>query len=383
MPWHQKRAVQIKFIVTLYYRHFPNAVRFTFASFQTAFRQEAYRLIRRAIRQENTHGRGIKMKSLFIIGNGFDIAHGLNTRYSDFMRYLLQYETPPQEIYPGWFYTGDMSQDDQERHALYEKITKYIPKDELWMYFEAALGNIDIEQIREDNSCYMLGYGDENWSDSANHDYQYMINEELNFTKAITEWFRKWIASINTKVLPKQSIVRMIGVDDIFLNFNYTDTLEQTYGIDEYRIKYIHGKANRGDPLILGHHDNSHFSRPVDTSKMSDEKYENYLDHIQSIDIREMEANEYIERYFRRTYKDTEAIIRANSDFFENLPGIQAVNILGHSLSYIDMDYFITVRNHVGNNCLWNISCYSPEDYRKVKIFVSYLNISDYKLITI
>lgn len=58
------------------------------------------------------------MKSLFIIGNGFDISHGLNTRYSDFMKYLTQYETPPQEIIPGWIYRDSMSKDDQERHAL-------------------------------------------------------------------------------------------------------------------------------------------------------------------------------------------------------------------------------------------------------------------------
>ena len=323
------------------------------------------------------------MKSLFIIGNGFDIAHGLNTRYSDFMRYLLQYETPPQEIFPGWIYTGNMSQNDQERHALYNKITKYIPEDELWMCFEDALGNIDIEQIKEDNSCYMLGYGDENWRDSANHDYQYMINEELNFTNSITKWFRKWIASINTRVLPKQTIVQMIGTDDIFLNFNYTDTLERAYGIDEHRIRYIHGKANRGDLLILGHHDESYFSKPIDTSKMDEEEYEEYLDYMLSVDVRETEANEYIEEYFRRTYKDTKAIIDANYDFFGNLQDVLVVNVLGHSLSYIDMDYFAVIRNCVGVNCLWNISCFSPNDFRRANSFVQHLNIQRYNLITI
>ncbi|MFJ7841289.1 AbiH family protein [Lysinibacillus sphaericus] len=29
---------------------------------------------------------------LIIIGNGFDIAHGLKTRYSDFLNYLLKLE---------------------------------------------------------------------------------------------------------------------------------------------------------------------------------------------------------------------------------------------------------------------------------------------------
>lgn len=323
------------------------------------------------------------MKSLFIIGNGFDIAHGLNTRYSDFMNYLIQYETPPQEFLPGWIFADSMSQDDKKRHALYDKITKYIPVDELWMCFEDALGNIDIEQIKEDNSCYMLGYGDKNWRDSANHDYQYMINEELSFTYSITEWFRKWIATINTSVLPKQNIVQMIGTHDIFLNFNYTDTLDRAYGIDEYRIRYIHGKANRGDQLILGHHDKSYFTKSIDISRMNDEEYEEYFDYMLSVDVRETEANEYIEEYFMRTYKDTKNIIDANYDFFGNLQDVLVVNVLGHSLSHIDMDYFAVIRNCVRVNCLWNISCYSPTDYIRAKSFVQKLNIQHYNFITI
>ena len=35
---------------------------------------------------------------LVVIGNGFDIAHGLPTKYSDFMNYLLSYEKEPQII---------------------------------------------------------------------------------------------------------------------------------------------------------------------------------------------------------------------------------------------------------------------------------------------
>lgn len=327
--------------------------------------------------------KGLQMKSLFIIGNGFDIAHGLNTRYSDFMKYLTQYETPPQEVCPKWIYIDSMSQNDQERHALYDKIKKYIPEYELWMCFEEALGNINIEQIKEDNSCYMLGYGDENWRDSANHDYQYMINEELSFTTPITEWFRKWIASINTKVIPKQNIIQLIGIEDVFLNFNYTDTLETVYGIDENRIRYIHGKANRGDLLILGHHNKSQFSKPIDISTMSEEEYENYMDYISSIDVREMEANKYIEEYFKRTYKDTATIIHSNHDFFGNLQDVLVVNVLGHSLSYIDMDYFAVIRNCVGANCRWNISYYSHEDYIRANSFVRNLSIQNYKFITI
>ena len=39
------------------------------------------------------------LSRLVVIGNGFDLAHGLHTKYSDFMKYLCSYEKPPQIIY--------------------------------------------------------------------------------------------------------------------------------------------------------------------------------------------------------------------------------------------------------------------------------------------
>ena len=39
------------------------------------------------------------LSRLIIIGNGFDLAHGLHTKYSDFMEYLCSYEKEPEIIY--------------------------------------------------------------------------------------------------------------------------------------------------------------------------------------------------------------------------------------------------------------------------------------------
>ena len=59
--------------------------------------------------------------------------------------------------------------------------------------FEEALDYLDYEQIQEDNSCYYLDYGDDNWRDSANHDFQYMIGEDLAFASNIPHYFSEWI----------------------------------------------------------------------------------------------------------------------------------------------------------------------------------------------
>lgn len=321
------------------------------------------------------------MKRLFIIGNGFDIAHGLNTRYSNFMEYLLQYEKTPREIIPGFVDMSTMSKDDIERHALYDKISRYISVPDLWNCFEDALGSIDVESIKDDNSCYMLGYGDDNWRDSAHHDYQYMINEELDFTDDIVKWFFRWIDTINTHVPPIPRYIGMFSPADVYMTFNYTDTLEAVYGIPESRINYIHGKARRDRQLVLGHHNEDYFTEPVDRNKMSEEEYENYCEYMSGIDVREQEADEIIESYFRRTYKDTAAIIRANRGFFNSLNNVWEIYIFGHSLSYVDYNYFCEIKNQVSVNCSWYISCFSDEDYQRAMSLIQSLDIKNAQII--
>lgn len=315
------------------------------------------------------------MKKLFVIGNGFDLAHGLRTKYSHFMQYLNQFENPPRLHARGFIDRNSMSKDDIERHDLYEKISKYIPADDLWNCFEDALGNVDIDRLKDDNSCYLLGYGDDNWRDSAHHDYQYMINEELDFTDDIVYWFFRWIDTINTHVASKSEFARLFSAEDVFLTFNYTDTLETVYGIPENRIKYIHGKAGRDRQLVLGHHNEEYFTEPIDRNKMTEEEYENYCEYMSGIDVREQEADEYIEAYFRRTFKDTSAIIDANRGFFNSLSNVGEIYILGHSLSYIDYDYFIEIREKIPENCRWNISYFSDDDYYHAQRLIQNLQI--------
>lgn len=76
---------------------------------------------------------------LVVIGNGFDLAHKLPTTYSDFKNQLAQ----------------DCSD-------FYRDICEYIPEESLWYSFEEALAELDVEQLQDDNSCYLLGYGDDN-----------------------------------------------------------------------------------------------------------------------------------------------------------------------------------------------------------------------------
>ena len=68
------------------------------------------------------------LSRLIIIGNGFDLAHGLHTKYSDFMEYLCSYEKEPEIIYGRFVRLDSISPRDQEKHHFYEAISKYILK---------------------------------------------------------------------------------------------------------------------------------------------------------------------------------------------------------------------------------------------------------------
>lgn len=318
------------------------------------------------------------MTRLVVIGNGFDIAHGLPTKYSNFMEYLCSYEKEPEIIFDRFVRLDSVSLQDQEKHRFYDAISKYIPEQDLWSSFEEALSILDDEQLQDDNSCYLLGYGDENWRDSAHHDFQYMVGEALSFASDISRYFSKWISGINTHVCP---IIpnNIINSNCLFLNFNYTDTLEAVYGIPVGRILYIHGKALRGDNLILGHHDNTLFQdEPIPQFQSEEEReiyYENYTE-----DVRITEAKEIIKGYFRGTYKDTTLIIQQNQAFFYSLNSISEVYILGHSLSAIDFEYFLEIKKSVPLTCQWSISYHSDKDYYNAQNFISALGIQNYHL---
>ena len=65
-----------------------------------------------------------KTMRLYIIGNGFDIRHGLPTGYKHFKSYVAK--------------------NDQE---LYDAIEEYMPAGDEWNELESALGEIDYELI--------------------------------------------------------------------------------------------------------------------------------------------------------------------------------------------------------------------------------------------
>ncbi len=234
------------------------------------------------------------------------------------------------------------------------------------------------EQLHNDNSCYLISYGADNWHDSYHHDYQYMIEQTLSFADDIPEYLGDWIRSIDMNK-PPVFPTDLINPSNKFISFNYTNTLEHIYGIPHNRIFYIHGFALDGNNLIAGHHDESLFEEPPQPVFASPEEEALYYEGYDE-DVRITEANEIIRRYYGATYKDTTSIANANLRYFEALSDVDEVYIIGHSLSDIDFEYFELIKSHVAAGSEWHISYYTDDDYDNACDFVEDLGLTNYHL---
>ena len=161
------------------------------------------------------------MRKLYIIGNGFDIAHNLPTKYTHFKDYLKAHNIKLFSIL--------------NANEIYEE-------DELWTDLESALGHPSIAFVNKINNLF---------------GFDNVIVK--NLIDKIKEELGKWICSIAYyDVKPKYKF----NDTDRFFSFNYTDTLGFVYGISFDKIKYIHKYAGAhffGEKLIFGH-DNKKFN---------------------------------------------------------------------------------------------------------------------------
>lgn len=250
------------------------------------------------------------------------------SRYSDFASYL---EGKDQA-------TFDIAED------------YVVPERDLWSYLEERLAEVDVNQIEDYASNFLVSYGADDWSDAYHHDYEYEIKQICAaISGKLRSHFADWVRQI---VIPPRpaSPVRCIDSKSLFLNFNYTSTLQMLYGVPDNRILHIHGSAL--DPtaeIILGHG----WDRQ-DSDLRSRFTKEN-------TDVRVAGGFQLIDELLASTFKPTKEILRLNKGFFEGLRSVTRIYVLGHSLAQVDEPYFRAVLSNVNPNALWTVSFRSDE----------------------
>ncbi|PBK03664.1 hypothetical protein CNQ84_13900 [Pseudomonas abyssi] len=247
--------------------------------------------------------------TLYIIGNGFDLWHGIPSGLGDFKEYVQDTDSD-----------------------VYREVEEYLSAGENWNGLELALTELDADMLIDNLGHFMAAYRDEAWSDSGHHDFQNEVKNVVDrLSKELQTHFADWVRAlpVPTRDTTPQRLSRL-DRQALFLSFNYTSTLNAVYDVARQQVLFIHGCATQpDDTLILGH-----AWSPSSRSSLNDRP------GIEETDARLIEANGIIDDYFSSTFKHSADLIAQNASFFNSLATIEQVVVLGHSLSDVDAVYF-------------------------------------------
>lgn len=267
------------------------------------------------------------MIKLYIIGNGFDKSHNLSTGYNDFHLFVRNNYTDLENLFEEYF----QLKTNEEYY---------------WSDFENDLGTFNWRSFyKEKNNIDVL---DENFRPSFTYGLEDELRQETDeLVDEIKEAFEKWLNQINLEQTDKKIDFES---NSIFLNFNYTLTLEEVYKIPSERIFHIHGDVNNTpDSLIFGH--NEELEEEPEIDEDGDSNRTMFTD-----------AQNAAKYPFYAFQKPVNEIISTNMSFFESLRDIEEVVIWGHSLNQIDIPYFKEIIKQTKESITWKVGFHKKEE---------------------
>ncbi|HEY4566683.1 MAG TPA: bacteriophage abortive infection AbiH family protein [Savagea sp.] len=294
------------------------------------------------------------MSRLFVIGNGFDLSHNLKTSYEDFRKYLISDRTittdslivPESQMLPD----GGIEYDQEEvLSMLFYLISDAEYNTEKWSNVEASLANLNFSLIFDQYNEVLDKEGDiDFWKTSYNN--QDIASDLVIPTLTIQQLFSDWINTINiSDAKAKNDFIELTENEALFLNFNYTETLEVIYEVPNEHICYIHGKQN--EEIYFGH-------------GSKDDITDYYMDlHVGSEDG--------IFEIHQGLRKKTELALENKKYFFDilSVSNIKEIYSYGFSFSEVDMLYMKEICEQVDTqNTVWyfnDFDCCNHTGYKE------------------
>lgn len=308
--------------------------------------------------------------NLNIIGNGFDLYHGLPSSYYYFGCYLIKTDAEFYEEFSNMYDFGYMKPIGPSIAHDYD----YVVEDMFWRDFEGHLGEVDELFVVEKHE------------DDLGLEYNDPVDIEMNEYKVaevIKKYFVKWVIDTLDKNENYNIIARTMKEtdrsikfydEDYFLEFNYTHTLQKLYKISDDKIHYVHGESLGEDngELIIGHGNNQRINEIEEHIKELNGKY----DFTQRMKNRIDEYNCLL-RYLKMLKKDVDLHMSECDDFYGKI-GIDFdyINVYGLSLGEVDIPYLKQVRAN-WLDAKWRFSYYSSDDVARIKNVVSELNLNE------
>ena len=307
-------------------------------------------------------------KNLYIIGNGFDLHHGVRCDFEDFMKWLKKNDkslfTDLTQVY-----------DDAENNNW-------------WRDFENSLAQLNINYYaNKKGNLYDPEYiKDGSIEEKTEYASQRVIEEFGKIKDSLRNDFQNWLSMAYENCF-KNKKIQFPNEDSIFLTFNYTKTLEDIYEIDAKRIYHIHGVIDDKDSMEFGHGlgveelDNMLKSQ----EPRIDEVWNKNLNRMIRLQIvtpkhKELAAYSTIESIVSLK-KDVEKCIEKNKRFFNEIHDVERIYVYGFSFSYIDIPYLEKIIRRTKPETHWVISWHSQDDKRRIMDFVIRYDIQNFTMI--
>lgn len=296
-------------------------------------------------------------RHLYVIGNGFDIHHGINSSYSDFRKWM-----------------------EMNNYTVMENFEKVYGEcdNEWWRDFENQLASLDIIEYAsniafENQPDLFSEHYERTWNDA-----QIEVENQLDslYTN-LRNCFHNWIMQLNRPLKVKK--VQLKTENSTFLNFNYTKTLETIYGIVPEKILHIHGCVDEDEEFIIGH-GKSLSDLQKDNPVREQISPKGLDDEEDSKMLYEQLAQDATFHGVASQRKSVEDIIKRNENFFANLKQITHVHVFGMSYSPVDVPYLEQIAREMVN-VEWEFSDYNNRHKQIIKQFVLNNGIVNYSII--
>lgn len=297
-------------------------------------------------------------KALVVIGNGFDIMHGVKSSYWDFQKTI-----------------------GKNSSLRFEMETYLDVPGDLWYNLEDSLGHMNYSMFLNPDilDMWLDNFGAYD-PDAQAADFfgavETAISPTFNIPRELNQRFKKWVKTL--KVGSDKRPFSMLHGDYRVLSFNYTEFIEDLYNAKYENVCYIHGcRKYRGkgkpDDLILGHVPGME-EEQWDKVQLKPIKFKNTYKRYIFESAMETAAREAA-WYDDSTTKKCGEILKKHQKFFDGLNDVEDVFVIGHSLSEVDYPYFEEVVKQ--SKAKWVIGYHSLDDIKRLTDFVKHLGLKD------
>ena len=339
--------------------------------------------------------RGFEMK-LWIIGNGFDLYHGLKTSYADYKAYLCYHHAccPMQELQKakthelGWTVCKGCGKRLVDCPVCkFNALPRAELKENLWCDLEAACA-IDLKKLMDEIKWDAVDGAMESPSVT-------LLHGKLDFAgKFAGSDFYKWLCVVE-KTLSSIKVKHLeIDEEDWFLTFNYTSTLQKVYDISSDHVFYIHGKlkdveeeyarteeCERDISLNANAHSHLLFGSPEITDAAIDDAIDYFKTFRETSPEEMQELRKHLKVLSGNLKKDIQDKLLLVKRWVlarcEDLSSFEEVVVAGHSLGKYDGPYLDLLADAF-RSVKWRFMVYSEEDRRNAYEFCAQHRLHGY-----